>query len=490
MKCSKLSAWIPALAGILIMMASMTCTKTAKDDIPITTSSKEALAAYVEGRDLREAVRIREAIPCFEKAAALDSNFAMAYLNLAMTADNAAVSRTYFEKAKSLAGKVSEGEKLDILCFEAGRAGNTALLKELREKMAAMYPKDKRVQYNMAGFYFNQKEYAKAIERYKKVIDADPAWAVPYNEMGYACMYTGDFAGAEKALRKCIELKPEDPNPYDSLGEILMKQGNFEESIRSYRKALSINPDFAYSRIGIGNNLLFQGKRDEAKKEFQALLDGAAVDGYRHLALYGLVSAALDQDDYSQAVDNLKTSIEIGRKSGDAAYLLNGLFLIADVQRESGRYADAHITLAEASDEIDRADLSADEKGIYQLVVLSSKAALAVREGDVKTAARLNEEVRRIADSIENPGWRRSTRSLAGEIALAEGRFDDALSELAQASMENPGTLYLMAEAYEGKGDKAKTKEFLEKTAHLNEGGYTLFPIYRQRALKKLAGLN
>jgi tetratricopeptide (TPR) repeat protein len=489
MKFGKSSAWILLFVGILIMLGFAACTKTSKDEIPITTSSKEALQAFLQGRDLREAVRIQEAIPYFEKAAALDTNFAMAHLNLSMTADNSAISKRHFEKAKSLIDRISEGEKLDILYFEAARGGNPAKQKELREKMAQWYPKDKRVQYNMAGYYFSQREYPKAIEYYNRAIKMDPRWAVPYNELGYACMYTGDYKGAEKALRKYIELRPEDPNPYDSLGEILMKQGRFEESIRSYQKTLSINPDFATAYIGIGYNRLFMDNPDEAKKEFQLLLDRAKIDGHRHLALYGLVSAAVDQGNFPQAMDEIKKSIDISRKSGDIGYLLNDLFLLSDVQRESGNFIDSFKTLEQASNQVERSNLSTEEKRVYNQAVLSSKAAIAVRRGDLKTAKILAGNLKAFADSAKHPGWNRSVHSLAGEIALKEKRFDDALSELAQATQQNPNTFYLMAEAYQGKGDKTKEKEMLEKTAHFNENAYTLFPIDRQKALKKLAEL-
>ena len=48
----------------------------------VTTHSPEAYRYYLEGLDLEEKIYVAEAIGCFQKAIALDSTFAMAYLDL------------------------------------------------------------------------------------------------------------------------------------------------------------------------------------------------------------------------------------------------------------------------------------------------------------------------------------------------------------------------------------------------------------------------
>ena len=45
-------------------------------------------------------------------------------------------------------------------------------------------------------------------------------------------------------------------------------------------------------------------------------------------------------------------------------------------------------------------------------------------------------------------------------IALAEKDYDKAISELGQASQQNPQNLFRLAQAYEGKGDAAKAAAF------------------------------
>src|SRR4051812_43250239 len=54
--------------------------------VPITTSSEEARAAYLKGRDLMEKLRVTDARAQFSIAVAKDASFAVAYLGLAQTA--------------------------------------------------------------------------------------------------------------------------------------------------------------------------------------------------------------------------------------------------------------------------------------------------------------------------------------------------------------------------------------------------------------------
>ena len=53
-------------------------------------------------------------------------------------------------------------------------------------------------------------------------------------------------------------------------------------------------------------------------------------------------------------------------------------------------------------------------------------------------------------------------------IALAEKDYDKAIAELQQANQQNPQDLYRLAQAYQGKGDNAKAKEFYAKAAGFN----------------------
>src|SRR5580693_3913449 len=79
--------------------------------IPITTKSEEAKKEFMQGRDLAEKLQAQDSVAHFDKAIALDSEFAAAEL---ARANSAATAKEFFEhlnKAVALADKASDGER-------------------------------------------------------------------------------------------------------------------------------------------------------------------------------------------------------------------------------------------------------------------------------------------------------------------------------------------------------------------------------------------
>jgi tetratricopeptide (TPR) repeat protein len=118
--------------------------------IPVTTASDEARKEFLAGRDLSERLLGQESLQHFDKALALDPEFALAELG---RANNSPTAKEFFEhlkKASALAPKASNGEKLLILANQAGANGVTEIQKEYLDQLTAAYPSDERAQFNLA----------------------------------------------------------------------------------------------------------------------------------------------------------------------------------------------------------------------------------------------------------------------------------------------------------------------------------------------------
>ena len=68
----------------------------------------------------------------------------------------------------------------------------------------------------------------------------------PYrlSEMGMACLYVGDFSGAEARLRELTIAEPKAPEGHFGLGIVLQAQRRVVEAVVSYERALELYPGF------------------------------------------------------------------------------------------------------------------------------------------------------------------------------------------------------------------------------------------------------
>jgi len=170
------------LAALVLIVATWTaCSKTSASGntapssdagkVAITTKSNDARAEFLQGRDLSEKLLAQDSLQHFEKAIALDPDFATAEL---ARANNSPTAKEFFEhlnKAVSLADKTSDGEKLFILANEAGANGDVVKQKAALDKLVAEYPNDERAHFNLGNYYFGQQDFDGAQEWQRDVAE-------------------------------------------------------------------------------------------------------------------------------------------------------------------------------------------------------------------------------------------------------------------------------------------------------------------------------
>jgi tetratricopeptide (TPR) repeat protein len=91
--------------------------------------------------------------------------------------------------------------------------------------------------------YFEQGNYAQAIEIYKKVIELDPGHADTYNDLGLAYFYLRKPDLAIEALKKATDTAPDMQRAWLSYGFVLMSIGKTSEARPVLSKAHEISPD-------------------------------------------------------------------------------------------------------------------------------------------------------------------------------------------------------------------------------------------------------
>jgi tetratricopeptide (TPR) repeat protein len=457
--------------------------------IPVTTASEDARKEFLQGQDLADRLLIQDSIQHFDKALSLDPNFALAELNRANVSPTAKEFFDHLKKAVSLADKASSGEKLLILGTEAGANGNAAKQKEYLDQLVAAHPNDERAHFNLGGYYFGQQDFPQAIEHYKKATELAPSYSPAYNILGYAYRQNADYANAEQAFKKYIELIPKDPNPYDSYGELLLKMGKFDESIAQYRKALSIDSNFIASHLGISADLMYMGKPDEAAAELQKITDKARSDGERRTALFGMTVLDVDGGKIDKALEDMDKQYALGEKTNDIPAMAGDLQQKGNILVEAGRYDEAKGLFERSLKMNQDSNLSPEIKDNAKRFHHYNLARVALGKKDYATAKTEAEEFRKGVEGGKNPFQVKQAHELTGLIALEEKDYEKAVAELQQANQQNPYDLYRLCQAYQGKGDKEKAKEFCMKAVGFNSLPQLNYAFIRMQAEKIATGM-
>ncbi len=459
------------------------------DKIPVTTSSEEALQDFITGRDLIEKIRYQEAQPYLEKAISKDPDFALAYLYLAFTQTSKQSQLAGIAKAKSLIDKVSEGERLCILAFDASIYGYGKKQEAYLQALVENYPNDEHALNFLGSYYSEQHEFEKAIVYFKRAIQNNPNHPNSYNLIGYAYRYMNNYPAAEESFKKYIKLNPDDPNPYDSYAELLLKMGEFEVSIETYEKALEMDPNFAPSHFGIASNLIYLREYNKARNQLQRLSRIASNDAQRTTAILGCAVVYIAEGDFETGLTEIDKLDTLAASISDTVAIVQNQFLKAVVLLEFGKLDDSREKLILANKIIDSSNFSNDLRKNFQRRYLYNSTRLMVERGEIKKAKEYASELNEVLKNNDNPILMTYNHSLSGIIALAEQDYDRAITELKQSNLEDPYNQYRLALAYQAKGEKESAIEKFEEVLKYNGLVGIVYVIIRQRAEQQLIRL-
>jgi tetratricopeptide (TPR) repeat protein/predicted Ser/Thr protein kinase len=171
-----------------------------------TTSSLEALQAYSLGVKTRFSQGDIAALPFFQRAVALDPNFAMAYLSLAISYSNLYEVDRMIEnsrKAYELREKVSEPERLFIEGFYYSYApGDLVKAKGIFDLWRQTYPNMFVPYLNLGDISGALGEWESALVWYRQALRLEPKYGLNYVNVSTPLMALNRLDEAESVLRQ------------------------------------------------------------------------------------------------------------------------------------------------------------------------------------------------------------------------------------------------------------------------------------------------
>ena len=479
--------WAAVVCGLGLTGCAPAEKQSGDAKVPITTQSEEANAAYLEGRELLENLRVTDAREHFQKAVDLDPGFALAWLGLANTAPTTQEFWSALERASVEAAAASEGERHVILAVEAGARSNPASQAQHLQQLTAAFPGDERA-FNQLGIYhhFVSQQYPEAIAAYEKAVAIAPDYAPPYNLLGYAQRVQGNYEKSEQAFEKYIELIPGDPNPYDSYAELLMKMARFEESIATYEKALERDPHFVASYVGIGLNRIYEGEPDQARETLAKLMENARTPGEQRQALNRTAQSWIFEGAYEKALETVAQMSALAEEQGDKGALAADLNLLGNILLAADKPTEAAARFTEAGEMSAESGAQDEAKAAARRNSVFNHGRAALAQGDVAGAKAKAEEYAEQVEMHEVPFEQRQSHELNGLVALAEKDYAKAVVELKQANLQDPRVQYHMALAHRGTGDEEAAMQACRQAAEHNGLNFN-YAYVREKAKEMLA---
>ncbi|MGB7592999.1 MAG: tetratricopeptide repeat protein, partial [Terriglobia bacterium] len=182
---------------------------------------------------------------------------------------------------------------------------------EHMEALTRLEPSDTDSWQVLGRLYKLNNQDQKAEEAFKKVLNVDPDSKGGLSSLAQLYFEQGDYAGAVELLKKIPE-DDLDPSLLAMLGYAYSQKHDFESAVATYEKALAKDPENQELRRSYADALMDMGNTPAARTEFEKILKADPDDGSTYLRL-----AQLDRQE--GRFDQARKELERARTSPQPA---------------------------------------------------------------------------------------------------------------------------------------------------------------------------
>jgi tetratricopeptide (TPR) repeat protein len=381
----------------------------------VTTTSLEALKAYVRAQELAASRKDQEALDSFREAVRLDPNFGRAYAGMGVTYFNLrdiANAQGAYDKALKLIDRMSDREKYRTFgSYYLGVALNYEKAVETYEALIEQFPADEVAHANLSLSYLYTGDVPRAIEQVREVLKLNPRSTSDRYNLAIQSVYAGDFAGALTEGARAIEDSPSYEQPYLPVALATLYEGDLDGARAIYEQVEQLSPfGGSLGRLGRADLMLYHGRYREALPVLQRSI--ALDEEAGNTGLLGPLYVALAETHL--ALNQKSRAVAAAGKATGLSEHESVRFPAALVLVEAGRDAEAEKIAVDMEN-----TLQSHMTAYAQLI----RAATAVRDGRFGPAVELLRESLKRRDT-----WR--GRLMLGRLYVETERYTEALGEL------------------------------------------------------------
>ena len=210
------------------------------------------------------------AIAEYQKAIAIDSDFALARNNLGgVLAQKGRVDEAIAQYQKALAIDPNYAEAHNNFGDSLVQKHQLSAAIDQYRTAVAINPEFAQARYNLGSTLAQAGQMDEAIEQYQKALEINPDVAEIHNNLGNTYFQKNDMEDALAQYREALRIKPDFDNARNNLGNVLLQMGRLDDAIAEYQKVLETNPGYVETHSNLGVALIRKGQMQEALAQFQ-----------------------------------------------------------------------------------------------------------------------------------------------------------------------------------------------------------------------------
>ena len=381
---------------------------------------------------------------------------------------------------------------------------------EHMEALTRVQPSDTESWQVLGRLYKMNNEGQKAEEAFKKVLNVDPNSKDGLGSLAQLYFEQGDYAGAVELLKKIPEADF-DPSLLAMLGYAYSQTHDFEAAVSTYAKALAKDPENQELRRAYADALLDVGNTPAARAELEKILKADPEDGGTYLRLAQLDrqegqydqarkelerARTLLQPGDTKAQDDMRIQFELARLEDAAGNQDKAVELLQGLVKNSEQ-ADGQYTPGEASNHalfLERMGSIYREQRKYDLALQTFRQIVAIKgqaargEQLIVDTLRQTHQLPKALEEVNAAAQKfpeeRPLRILRAYVVGEMGQVGEAVKQL-QALMKNTpedreiclsvAQVYIQAKQF-GEAEQAVNKA-LEYPAKPEEQEYARFML-------------
>ena len=490
---SSFHAMVDELGGKIKMGLRLTSQEIASDidrEVgTITSESPEAFRYYSEARKYHLRSEPQEAIQLYQKAIAIDPEFAMAYRGMAAAYESLwdwEKSLESSQKALELSHRISERERHLIegqFYYRSEKTYGQAI--ESFNKLLAFYPDDVIANNYLGLLYSGLEEWDQAIGKFEKAVSLQKD-VLNCENLAWAYRNKGLYAEARRVWEDYLQTNPATAKVHVNLGRHYLHQGRLDSALKEADEAFWLDPKHSEISFLRGDVYHLKGEFDRSETEYLKLLE--AGDRSAHLEpRMRLAALYLTQGKIEEGKKEIERAMaladELGRKTIKLQFHSHLGYMIAVKDPR------------EALKEIDKARMGFEEEEfiLWEIYALALKGICQVRLGSIPEARKIATELK---ERIDGGLFRKAVRYhhiLEGAIALEMKDFPGAVERsyrvvdllpfqatfLSKMSgLRQAFYMELLAAAYFMSGDREDARRVYERITSLTSGRMHYGDIY------------